>query len=270
MKKLSHILFLLLAAYGLSAQAPGYLGKRFYVLGGGVFSVSAGPTANNKGLSDYYGDKGGGFGMNYHYNLQAGYAISRHQAITIMAGYLKTGMYMTAQTPPPFGDINYYYDQHELFYNLRGLSYGFGYQWFKTKKGAIAPFGTYGSVFLRGHSIAGDILDKKTTFSPENTTHQHRLLGIDPHFSYWSAGMEFGQNTIIRDKIVLNYAIQFNYPLFQGARTGGPLSLSTPYVSYDPENPEVFNQETFNNATASRLLKHEFFGVKLGIGLLLF
>ncbi len=268
MKNYLHILLLLLAAHQLSAQAPGYLGKRFYAHANGVFSISGGPTANNKGLFDYYGDEGGGFGINYHYGLQAGYAISRHQAITIMGGFLKTGMYTDAVTPAVFSS-NYNTDSHELFYNLKGLSTGIGYQWFKTKKGAIAPFGVYGQLHLRGTFVTGDIVDKKTSYALGEDFGQHTALGIDPTYTIVSVGLELGQNAIIKDKFVLNYAVQFNWPLFQSNYLEYWLSASSPF-SYNGTEHKIYNQEKFREGAAGRIAAHELFGVKLGFGLLAF
>ncbi|MCU0348652.1 MAG: hypothetical protein MUC59_17065 [Saprospiraceae bacterium] len=268
MKNYLHILFLLLAAQQLSAQAPGYLGKRFYAHANGVFSVSGGPTANNKGLDDYYGESGGGFGINYHYGLQAGYAISRHQAIVLMGGYLKTGMYTDAQTPTIF-DSDFNSDLHELFFNLKGVSTGIGYQWFKTKKGAIAPFGVYGQLHLRGTFVTGEILDKKTTYPFGDFPGQHRPLGIDPKYTIISVGLELGHNAIINDKFVLNYAVQFNWPLLQTKYLSGWLTGNSE-LSYRSFDYEAYNQSKFEEGAVWRLAKHELFGVKLGFGLLAF
>ncbi|MCC6727534.1 MAG: hypothetical protein IT258_23720 [Saprospiraceae bacterium] len=239
-----------------NAQAPGYLGKRFYAKIEGMASLSFGPTSKNNGASQtYYDYESGGFGADTRYGLSAGYAISRHQALAFSVSHLKTGLLCE----------NLYFER-DFFYQLKGNTLSLGYLWFKTEKGAIAPYGTYGGLHLQKSFLNGkfDNTINGTTQSPTNP----KAAAIDPKTTYWSVGLEFGHNAIIKDKIVLNYAFHVNLPL-----------LKLPFLVNwmdDISNAnregslEEQNKSGFETSAKERMITHNLFGVKLGIGLLAF
>ena len=208
MTKSLHILFLLLMAYGLSAQAPGYLGKRFYATAYGQVSVSEGPTPNNHGRAFYFGEDANSkyLALDAQYGLKGGFAYSRMKAVNFGIGYLKTAMTADAYTPVLNVVNQSAYDHHSLFYHLRGIPVTIGHQWFRAKKGAIAPFGTYWATSLNSVFFKGEIIDKQTNGSDNGQPIQHAKLGTNPKATYLSLGLEFGRNSLIKDKLLVNYA----------------------------------------------------------------
>lgn len=254
----------MLAATALSAQAPGYVGKRIYVKADAHLSVSPGPTANNRGRTYYYGEEeaSGDFALDTRFNLHAGMAYSRMNAITASVGYLKTGMSADAYTPsllsssPLFNSL----DHHELFYNLKGIPVAIGHQWFVAKKGAIAPFGAYSMVSLQATFLKGDIIDKRTNDSVNGEPTTHARLGTNPKFTYWSAGFEFGRNAMFKDKLLVNYACFFNVPLQLGM-------VDRLLDDGDASDYPKYNQDDFEENAFFRMVLHGYFGFRIGVGL---
>jgi hypothetical protein len=259
------VLLLLLLTAQLSAQAPGYLGNQLYIKSEGGFSLSKGPTANNRGSRHYYGQTGGGFGLDTRFGLQAGYAYSRMNALTFGLGYQKTGMECEAYSPVVNAVDEYdSYDQHELFYNLKGVSSAVGYQWFRADKGAIAPYGAFGIISLQATFLKGEILDKMTYYNNGNLEHVHAKLGTNPRYTYMSFGLEFGNHSVIKDKLLLSYSLKFNLPLdvFRLAKI-----LDPPYLEDYEGDYQAYNQEVFRQASFERMYRNGFFEFKLGFGL---
>jgi hypothetical protein len=263
MKKLLHILFLMLVAAVLSAQAPGYLGKRLYVKADAHLSISPGPTVNNRGRTYYFGEEetSGDFAIDTRFNLHTGFAYSRLNAVTVSIGYLKTGMAAEAYTPVlnPFNQSNTF-DSHELFYNLKGIPVAIGHQKFLVKKGAIAPIGAYALVSLQATFLKGDIIDKRTNGSDNGEPIAHTRLGTNPKFTYWSAGFEYGRNTLFKDKLLVNYACFFNLPLQLG-------KVADLVEDGDTSDYPKYNQDNFEENAFFRMVLHGYFGFRIGVGL---
>jgi len=255
------LLFPLLVA--AQAQAPGYLGKRFYLKTelSSMFATRS-PTANNRG-NNHYGNKGGGTAFNAMYGLKAGYALDRQKALTLGVGYLQTGMVVNATTRSLYaGNGENYLDDHYLFYRLSGPTTSLGLQFFNSSKGAIAPMGSFGGVSLHTAFLTGDILDKRTTFgSPFAETH-HAPLRIQPTFRHWTLGLELGQQLILFDRLVLSGSAELQVPL---ALNRMDYDGNDFYDRYD--NP---NQVAFEKAAFTRMAGHSLFMVQCGIGFLLF
>ena len=254
MKHPSFLWVLLLGmAGGMSAQAPGYLGKRFFVKPefSSMFALSN-PTANNAG-TDTYGSQGDRLGFNTRYGLQVGYALSRRSAVTLETGYMNTGMVLSATTPSFLYDGGY--DAHYLFYNLGGPEVGISLQTYNPLRGSIAPMGFFTAWRLRMAFLNGYILDKQTTYYNNEASAGHSALGINPAYNQLTVGVELGQNIIVADRIVLSISAEVNIPPFN-------LNLDESY------NYDAGNQGAFDYAASNRMRWHSLFMIKVGAGYL--
>lgn len=268
-KNLFLSLFLLWSAW-VGAQAPGYLGKKIIVqVDGHAIPAIFGPNMANRGLFAerlYGGTEEVKLGMSWRVGMQASYVISRRHQLYLLADYLKTGMKMDAYTANLAGS-NVEYDQHNLFYNLRGITIGLGYRRFKLGYAALAPMGRYSGWSLQYSIIEGEILDKRTSYAFGDGSQGHGKLGINPKAGLVSLGYDFGNNFIIADCIVLNLGARINIPLTINVWKG--------YVKEDdgtyglPESPEKtaeFNTERFKLRSQGRLAVHSLFTFYGGIG----
>jgi hypothetical protein len=252
----------LMFSLGQSAfsQIPGYLGKRMTlaIQSESIFALQ-GPTANNRGQGEFYGDKGGGFAVSWRAGLTGGYAVSRSTQVLAGVDYLKTGM-ISNVTTPYFDQFNFteFTDEHYLFYNLDVKTANIGFRKFNPQKGALAPFGNYFGMFFDYSLVKGKILDKRTYLQDADLYNrtEHTELGIDPKFNYFALGVEFGENFIIKDRLLLNV----------GARLRVPLQLSR-VLEYDGYNLD--NQGIFEKDVVARLGLHSLFTINIGFGILL-
>jgi hypothetical protein len=243
----------------LFAQAPGYLGKRLFVsANASAIPAFQGPTAGNGGLGDTYNGASNTIAFSTRFGLEAGYALSRKNAVTLTLDYAKTGMRTYLETP--FQNSLDYVDRHYLFYNLNCYTFDLGYQGYKLEKGALAPMGRYFSFHLFATSASGVIVEKRTEFSSSRST-THADLGVKPTYLMAGFGLEWGKNTIIADKFFINTTLRFN--LTTGVFKTSALQNGNSLGTYQQEN-----QERFDVAAAERLFYHSLFMVKFGIGIL--
>lgn len=251
-------------------QVPGYLGKRLSIQAE-FHSLPAlnGPTANNRGLQTHYGDKGGGFAINWNAGLRAGYVISRSGQVIAQVDYFKTGMIQDAYSPTSQSFGGQEYDTHNLFYNITGVTGGIGLRNFNTVKGGLAPMGRYNGFSLNATFLSGKILDKRTSYY-NLFGEEHAPLGIDPKHILLSLGFETGVNFVIKDRLLLNVGARFNLPLsprvFRYAA-----GEEYDWYPYDPESNFTFaegNTENFKTIAATRAALHNLVMLYIGIGLL--
>jgi hypothetical protein len=270
--RLTICLYGLTMASLLSAQVPGYLGKRF-ILKADFFTTPSlyRPTAANQGAymgGNLYGDAENSLALNYRFGAEGSYAISRTQSISVAADYLKTGAILRnafSKSLSPFAS-NGNFDYHYLFYNLTGMTADIGYKVFAPSRGSIAPMGKYISYHLAATFVTGEILDKKTTYYSD-IIKTHAKLNINPKFIHPSIGIEWGNNTIFFDKLVFNYGLRFNIPLnlprmVRILREEDAVPLDSEYTLY--------NQEQFKDMVTDRLTRHSLLSLRVGVGLLIF
>ncbi len=253
-------IFLLIQYNALNAQAPGYLGKRLFIsANGSAIPAFQGPTASNGGLGDTYNGATNTIAFSTRFGLEAGYALSRKNAVTFTLDYAKTGMRTYMETPYQLNSPDYV-DRHYLFYNLNCYTFDLGYQGYKLEKGAIAPMGRYFSFHLFATSASGEIIQKRTEFNNSfNKTHAD--LGVNPTYLMGGFGLEWGKNTIIGNSFFINTTLRFN--LTTGVFKTNSLQNGASLGTYQQEN-----QERFDVAAAERLFYHSLFMVKFGIGIL--
>lgn len=233
--------------------------------------VSAGPTANNRGIhqSYLYGNSEKGFALNTQYGIQVGFAHFRHESVLLEFTQLTTGMVSKAYTKViNDATMGNEYDFHSLFYNLVSRSAGVGYQFYYRNRGGLAPYGTFVSFYLNWNFTRGEIIDKKTQYKNNSAQKVHSKLGFEPKASYASGGMGFGQNMILADRVLIGYELRANLPfrLFYLNKEN-----ILPHQNYYLNNdPAAYNLKEFENDAFKRLIKHNLFYLKAGIGLLLF
>jgi hypothetical protein len=256
--------FLLLQYNALFSQAPGYLGKRLFVsANASAIPTLQGPTAGNGGLGDTYNNVSDSYAFSTRFGIEAGYALSRKNAVTFTIDYAKTGLIARLKTPPlsSFGNTNNE-DSHYLFYNLNCYTFDLGYQGYKLDRGAIAPMGRYFSFHLFATTASGVIIEKQTTFYNSSFLNQkHADLGVNNTYLMGGFGLEWGKNTIIGNHFFINTTLRFN--LTTGVFKTNSVQNGTFLGTYQQEN-----QERFDVAAAERLFYHSLFMVKFGIGIL--
>lgn len=240
-------------AGGLSAQAPGYLGKRFFVKPefSSMFALSN-PTAGNRGVNTY-ADAGDRLGFNTRFGLQAGYALSRRSALTLEASYMNTGMIATASTPSnlyPDG-----FDDHYLFYNLGGPEVGISLQTYNPLRGSIAPMGFFTAWRLRMAFLSGTVKERQVSYYQGDASAGYQEPDINPAYNQLTVGLEFGQNIIIADRLLLSISAEVNIPPFN-------LNLEEEYDPYGG------NQAAFDYAASERMRWHSLLMFKIGAGYL--
>jgi hypothetical protein len=257
---------LILQINNVAGQVPGYLGKRLFV-NAHVSAMPALklPTASNGGLGSNYGDVENRFDISTRFGGQIGFVTSRKNALTLSGEFFKTGLILNAVTPsltPTAGTNDF--DNHYLFYNLDGITFDLGYQIYKLSKGALAPMGRYFSYHLSYTILNGSVVDKKTEYYDDNMK-THAKLGFSPKYGTASIGLEWGLNSIIADRFLVNVAINSNLSL--GALGEGNASYNTSPSDFG-DDYIASNQTNFNRKVAERMLYHAMFSLKIGIGIL--
>jgi len=234
-------------ASGLSAQAPGYLGKRFFVKPefSSMFALSN-PTADYVGSADP-------FALNVRYGLQLGYALSRRSALTVEASYMKTGMVMSAYTPSIQNNSSS--DVHDLLYSLGGPEIGISLQTYNPLRGSIAPMGFFTAWRLRMAFLNGIVQEDRITYANGDASAGTRPLDINPSYNQLTLGVELGQNIVVADRLVLSISAEANIP---------PFNLSSDNSNYDSGD----GQSVFDYVAADRMRWHSWFMVKIGAGYL--
>jgi hypothetical protein len=257
-------LLILLQYSKLFSQAPGYLGKRFFVsANASAIPAFQGPTAGNGGLGDTYNYASKSIAFSTRLGIEAGYALSRKNAVTLTLDYAKTGMITNLSTPviSSFGssDAN---DYHYMFYNLNCYTFDLGYQGYKLERGAIAPMGRYFSFHLFATTASGVVINRKTDLYSGSFIDKHTFeTGENPTYLMGGFGLEWGKNTIIGDNFFINTTLRFN--LTTGLFQSNPLKEGEFSGTY-----REANQIKFDVAAAERLFYHSLFMVRFGVGFL--
>ncbi len=256
----------------LMAQVPGYLGKKLFVkVDFSATPTMINPSANNKGYAVFgenylFGNGKTSLAFNTRFGMAGGYTISRKNAVTFGVDYLKTGATMTAATRSTSHFAHQYdYDNHYLFYNLIGVTADIGYQVYKPEKGAIAPMGNYVGYHFSTSFIKGEILDKRTVYQITTST-THPPLGINPQYFHFNLGIEWGNHTIIKDRILLDMALRFNLPI--EIKAWGDAIEGANASANNQDNYQAYNQSQFKRMALNRISYHSVVIVRFGVGIL--
>ncbi|MEL6636446.1 MAG: hypothetical protein AAFW73_09015 [Bacteroidota bacterium] len=267
MKQLKLLTFLIGSLVPLlsAGQAPGYLGMRTTV----GFTVSAfpateSPTQNNRG-SNFFGDEGGGFGLNYEWELQLGYVLSRRKQLQLILGQYYTGVATSMSTFPRFQDpfsSLFNLDFHELFFRVNTRSVGLMMSSYGGKNGGIAPMGNRFFYGVKFSFLSSEIVDKRTTYSsPQSEMLGHEPLDLKQRLLIPTFFLGWGNDLFLSDHLILGFGIRFGLSLGNGL----PLILNG-----DEEVSATDTQARYRNALGRRHLLHEVLRFDLGLKYLLF
>ncbi len=243
----------------LQAQAPGYLGKRatigLHILN---FPAIQGPTQNNKGNS-FFGETGGGLGLNYEWEFQFSYATGRLRQLTFTAGQYYTATSTSFERLSLFNNpfsstVNF--DTHNLFLRLNVRSVGLQYYRFKENKASIAPVGNHFYYGLKVSFINGEIIDKITRFGNPigEQLQEHAPLDFEQRHTVGTIFIGWSNDQIFWDRVIFSYGIRFGW-------TVGVNAISEP----DSSSGDVFKWVANN-----RLFRHELARIDVGVKYLIF
>ena len=271
--KLTQRLIVLLAVvitpFLLTAQAPGYLGKRAAVsfsLSGGV--TIDGPNQNNKG-SEFFGNQmstdEGKIGFNHEFIFDFSYALSRYRGLQLSGSQYYTGMLSEARTIAVGGSG---LDRHDLFYRLNVKSISLDYSFYSRKRGALAPVGSRYYFGLKTNIVSGKIIDKLTNyFDPAiGAVLGHKLLEVDPKENLYYFTWGWSNSSVIADKIIFKAGISGAIPVDWIIGRGA-------FEAFEGQNGDYFyrnNQSSFEENVYTRLWAHEILRINIGIGYLIF
>jgi len=261
----------------LYAQVPGYLGKTCSI----QFDLNTepalyGPTQSNKGLSDnLFGYKEKELDLSYRLGFTISKAISKTTNLIFECDNFKTGMrekYISLTGGNKTTGSDFYFDIHDCFHLIEVKSVGIGAQYFSYKnRGAIAPLGFYLAPSIGISVIKGEIIDRHSKINPlSNGVINPFPISQNTQLGY--VKFEVGKNYIVADRIIINFSV--NTKLYTALfTTPKPNELSENYnaeYKYDKIIDENLNQKNYNYKLMKRLLAHDFFSGKIGIGFLIF
>jgi hypothetical protein len=258
------LLFFLLYFSSLHAQAPGYLGKRMLLKADiGLIPTISGPTAANQGFGTLYGAGKTGLAFSTRFGGEVSYTISRKMSVGLGVNYFKTGGIMEnvfTRSIARFASPNDF-DIHYLFYNLSAVTADISIKSFKLNRGAIAPLGSYFAYHYSRSYVKGEMLDKRTEYAYKNS--KSGAFTHNPAYTLQSIGLEWGYNTALSDRILLDFSSRLSVPFdLRAFGYAGESNSNDEYVTD--------NQNKFDNMVVQRMLNHSLIMVHLGIGVLLF
>jgi len=210
MKRISGLILCCLFALGLKAQVSGYLGKRLYVdLEYSFAPALLGPTYNNRGAK-HYGKEGGDLGFSTKPSLRLNYVISRKGVLNISYSNWRTATTMTLSSLRSITSSSF--DFHDMFTQIKVNTISIGYRVFGASEGAIAPLGSYFSIYLHRHSAEGSFADRRSFFNNPNREYIPDLQ-VDTDYTMYAFGFDFGKHFIFADRYILGAGINFSIPL---------------------------------------------------------
>jgi hypothetical protein len=212
------IVFILLSSSGLFAQVPGFQGKRFSVEGSLMF---------NTAISNYNENFNKGFtAFNKRFQGGVEYIIGRNVSLGGSYGIFNSG----------FEDS---YNRYKLTSNVAGLYFKiFRFR----KKGAIAPYGTYGKIGLLRVMINGQFVGRS------NLSNSNAPETLNPA-SLTLLNYGFGKQFIIKGKFI--------------ARVGADFGLNVFGFSFFPLSGITW-------MARKRVSNGMFFNLEAGLGILIF
>jgi hypothetical protein len=214
---------------GLSAQAPGYMGKKCWIEGDfGTMVAFRGPNLNNKGAAKplLYGSQETSLGFNSRIGASLNFTVGRKVALSAFYQYAVTGMIFSYRSkspvtlPPYYNETDnfvYNWDIHGLFYQLKSQIYGIKLIWYPGRKGSIAPLGFYMSF---APSLAYSKVEEKDHFvdygSPLLESYQPMYYpGLSTVYDYSGTKIKtylfkysIGKRFILFDRVTLNTELE--------------------------------------------------------------
>lgn len=259
------ICFSLSSMLQLSAQPPGYLGKRLYISGGVSMGIATNhPDKNNRG-GDYFGKEyntsGSNYGLNLEYNLGLSFVTARQQILNFKFGTYQTGLVSDAIS---INLLNNNPISHDLFYRLSVQTFQLDYGWFSRKRGALSPLGGQYYLGLKLHTVSGDIIDKITSFNPDSFAPPHSNFDITQKVWLLQPVIGWSNTMVFFDQIVFRAGINFGIPMYITE------NYNEGIISRRASNVNTRNQDVFENDAMRRIYDRSMMQVDISIGYLLF
>lgn len=217
MKRLNIITLLLLSTGILSAQVPGYLGKKLSV----GYKVDVSPVVINRFLFDdvsvrYDGTEAGLFTFGLFHNLDLEYVISRKVALRASYGYSKSGLTVNKEYDSDNREPGFIKEQYPKLSKQVDIETNdpHDYDYLNMDNSLIK----LGMTFSRGNYIAPHGRTHSLYFLT-HTSNCNYVLGTKSNLltTVKSYGFMYERSSrrIIRDCVILEYGISFGY-LFGG------------------------------------------------------
>ncbi len=291
MKYLITILVLWFSQVHLTAQAPGYQGKKLYVEAGiNIFPSLPivivpffpstyswiGPSLNaqNKGQQSFpFENSTGHFIVANRYNFSLNYVLSRKLTVKLGYDYSVAGSLVFLNTPSITSPT--LTDEQQLFYQLHLNDFNLSLGVMKTKKEGIAPLGFYWEWGLRFLFVNGNLRDQRVNYAdnsfPDHTPREGFIKKIAPQPMFFMLGLttQTGYRTVLADKITFNVSVQFTvFPQVLTALIGGGFDRKahTNTATYGVFRPYTPYQYQVIKTVSERYWT----GIQIGVGALLY
>jgi hypothetical protein len=242
----------------ITAQIPGYMGKRFFVDAEiQVFPALLTPTALGNHLwATYYGD--GKYDLHSRYGFGMGYVLSRHQILQAHLYALRTGMKVEMVTDRKNG----VQQSHDLLNVLTGITFDLAYSRTNPSNGHIAPLGKQKAYHLYMTQINGNhnLYEKGQLIS-------NQLFGsIDARKTIFGIGYSLTYNKVIYDQFLWSYGWRVNLsaPLLLWAFTNNHSGGN--YL--DADDYKQYNLNSFEAGVTTKFAFYDLMQFKLGFGFL--
>lgn len=266
--------------FDVSAQVPGYQGKRLFAefTLSGWFN-SSNPIANNQGPHRFPdGPLEGAFTIQEHYGGSINYVLSRKIILSAGYEYSKTGLRIRADWNPknsyiiheirtPSRLVYGLEDLHTLFYNLTTHNIAISAQHYLRPSANLAPLGWYVKWGLNIVLVHGELLDQKVHYGHNENFNNHQPspqytnpTGINPNTFMIGAHAAFGFRTVLFDRLILSTAIQTT--LFPQAMVQHRVLRTAGYVAA--------NNVTYRSRAYQRTQMHHYLNIILSVGVLIY
>jgi hypothetical protein len=229
----------------ISAQVPGYQGKRFSIDGDFLFmSALLNPNSNlNNGYKSF----------NTRYNMNINYVLSRDAVLELTAGMFNTGWkhsFTEKIVDPNYSNVISYSD----LYKVKSKTIGFSFKFFRESKGSIAPNGYYfkvGSLFVMNDPTYVRPFETDGLVSTNRQSPTNMVL--------FTCG--FGKQTILANRFLFRYGIEFGM--------SPTVMVNAAKVILKPDNSYYEGGEK-GYSLNERVLLENLININLGLGILIF
>jgi hypothetical protein len=188
MKNFLYIYLFLLCPAIVSAQVPGYQGKRFSMDGDAFFmSALFNPNENlKKGMTSF----------NARYHVNADYVLTKDISFGATYGMFKTGW------TPSYGGYDAGNTTIKDYFKVNSDIAGIYFKFFRSNKGAIAPSGAY-------QKLGASLIMAKPSFHHSSDSLIDDIKTPATSYKMIMLTYGFGKQTIFYNRLVLRYGLEF-------------------------------------------------------------
>ena len=240
MKKVFYLYLFLFYPLVVSAQVPGYQGKRFSLECDGLFmSAFFNPNENlKKGMTSF----------NARYHVNTDYVLTKDISFGATYGMFNTGWSPTYEGYDVYGNASH--ATHKDYFKVNSNIAGIYFKFFSSNKGAIAPSGAY-------QKLGTSLIRFKPSFHHSDDS---LVDGAGKPSSLNNMIMltyGFGKQTIFYNRFVLRYGIEFG--------------MSPTIFNLIFRNKGSINANHYSGLTIKeRMLSAYLLNINVGFGIILF